>query len=121
MADDAEIVLGGEFDDLRLRDFRLLHEASRRGRVRVNLWSDEAMIAAGIEPKFPLAERKYLLESIRYVDSVHVIGVPTSGDRFKLRNDFGPLPAPKPVPINPPGKKVLVTGCYDWFHSGHVA
>jgi len=23
-------------------------------------------------------------------------------------------------PREPPGKKVLVTGCYDWFHSGHV-
>jgi cytidyltransferase-like protein len=30
-------------------------------------------------------------------------------------------PAPS-VPNNPPasGKKVVVTGCYDWFHSGHV-
>jgi cytidyltransferase-like protein len=30
-----------------------------------------------------------------------------------------PVPS---VPNNPPskGKKVVVTGCYDWFHSGHV-
>ena len=116
-----EIVIGGAFDDLRLRDFRLLHEAARRGRVRINLWSDEAIIAAGAEPKFPLTERKYLLESICYVDSVYVIGVPTTGDRSNLPKDLGPLPPAEPVPLNPPGKKVLVTGCYDWFHSGHVA
>jgi len=119
-----EIVIGGGFNDLRLRDFRLLHEASRRGRVRVNLWSDEALIAAGEDVKFPLAERKYLLEAIRFVDEVRVIGVPTAGDRFeaaKLLSDLGPLPPADPVPIDPPGKKVLVTGCYDYFHSGHVA
>ncbi len=30
------------------------------------------------------------------------------------------FPAPKPQP--PTGrKKVVVTGCYDWFHTGHVA
>ena len=27
---------------------------------------------------------------------------------------------PPPTPASPPRKKVIVTGCYDWFHSGHV-
>jgi len=26
----------------------------------------------------------------------------------------------EPKPVTPGRKKVLVTGCYDWFHSGHV-
>ncbi|MEA2710603.1 MAG: hypothetical protein QOF78_3204 [Phycisphaerales bacterium] len=116
-----EIEIGGPFDNLRLRDFRVLHEASKRGRVRVNLWSDEAIVAAGEDVKFPLAERKYLLEAIRFIDTVRVIGVPTVGDRRDLPSDFGPLPPAEPLPVDPPGKKVLVTGCYDWFHSGHVA
>jgi cytidyltransferase-like protein len=116
------IVLGGAFDDMRLRDFQLLRAAAvRGGPVRVNLWSDEAAVAAGVALKFPLAERKYLLESIRYVDEVRVIGVPTTGDLATMSRQFGPPPPPEPVPDNPPGKKVLITGCYDWFHSGHVA
>lgn len=33
-----------------------------------------------------------------------------------------PLPPPPVCPVNPqsPRKKVVVTGCFDWFHSGHV-
>ena len=30
-----------------------------------------------------------------------------------------PIPKPETYPL-PSHKKVLVTGCYDWFHSGHV-
>ncbi len=30
------------------------------------------------------------------------------------------FPAPAPRPPTPGAKKVVVTGCYDWFHSGHV-
>ena len=30
------------------------------------------------------------------------------------------FPEPPPLPSNPGRKKVIVTGSYDWFHSGHV-
>jgi len=30
------------------------------------------------------------------------------------------LPVPPPTPSAPGRKKVIATGCYDWFHSGHV-
>ena len=30
------------------------------------------------------------------------------------------FPEPPPMPSAPGRKKVVVTGCYDWFHSGHV-
>jgi cytidyltransferase-like protein len=33
---------------------------------------------------------------------------------------FPPSPAPDPRASEPGRKKVLVTGCYDWLHSGHV-
>jgi len=35
---------------------------------------------------------------------------------------LGPLPPAPSTPLNPPSarKKVVVTGCFDWFHSGHV-
>jgi cytidyltransferase-like protein len=119
-----EITVSGAFDDLRLNDFRALDEASQRGRLHVRLWSDDAIVATtGNAPKFPLAERKYLLESLRFVDHVDVIDEPQRDGRSPrlLPQVFPPLPPAPPVPINPPGNKVLVTGCYDYFHSGHVA
>lgn len=30
------------------------------------------------------------------------------------------FPEPPPMPSEPGRKKVLATGCYDWFHSGHI-
>ena len=58
----------GSFDDLRSQHVRFLEEAGKLGAVHVLLWSDE-MVAAltGKLPKFPLAERHYLLQAIRYV------------------------------------------------------
>jgi len=37
-----------------------------------------------------------------------------------LRRDSFPEPGLEPRPSTPGRKKVVVTGCYDWFHSGHV-
>lgn len=71
-------VIAGAFDDLQSSDVRLLEEASRFGPLTVRLF-DDAM-AARLKPvKFPLAERRYTLESIRYVGRVEVLeGVPLS-------------------------------------------
>jgi cytidyltransferase-like protein len=33
---------------------------------------------------------------------------------------MGGFPEPSPMPSAPGRKKVIATGCYDWFHSGHV-
>jgi cytidyltransferase-like protein len=30
------------------------------------------------------------------------------------------FPEPDPVPGDPGRKRIVVTGCYDWFHSGHI-
>ena len=30
------------------------------------------------------------------------------------------FPEPTPMPTTPGKRKVVVTGCYDWLHSGHV-
>jgi len=38
----------------------------------------------------------------------------------KADQDSFPKAEFEPLPPNPGKKKVLVTGCYDWFHSGHV-
>jgi cytidyltransferase-like protein len=35
-------------------------------------------------------------------------------------DDLKGFPEPPPMPSAPGRKKVVATGCYDWFHSGHV-
>ena len=149
-----EVVVCGGFDDLRAGQVRLLHEASRLGRVHVYLWADEALQAqTGAGPRFPLDERLYLLESLRFVSRVEVVW-PKDPDVLPYVDEDNP-----PIwvvdetqhnerkrmfaisfglgyqvlnetdlagwPVLPPApttgrKKVIVTGCYDWLHSGHV-
>jgi cytidyltransferase-like protein len=144
------------FDDLRSPDMRFLQEGSRLGVVKVLLWSDEAVRRiTGRPPKFPQEERLYLLQSLRYVDSVSLTGdridpdAPAgSGSRSglwivdqrrdnprrraaarSLRMDYHVITSADlagfPITLTDVtganrSRKALVTGCYDWFHSGHV-
>ena len=55
------VIVSGGFDDLRSRHIRLLEEAAKFGQLHVLLWSD---VLLG-KPKFPEAERQYLVEAIR--------------------------------------------------------
>ncbi len=154
------VVVSGAFDDMRSPDIRFLQEAARRGPLYVFLWNDAVCRAlTGAEPKFPLPERLYYVQALRYVGSVHVVEEPgdadalpsapgdeprvwvvregedTPGKRASCREhglDYRVIPpeqlagfpehAPaRDVTSGPPArKKVLVTGCYDWFHTGHI-
>ena len=40
--------------------------------------------------------------------------------RIFTPDDLKGFPEPPPMPSAPGKKKVIATGCYDWFHSGHV-
>ncbi len=65
------VAVTGSFDDLRSPHVRFLEEAGKLGAVHVLLWSDEIVAAlTGKPPKFPAAERHYLLQAIRYVKRV---------------------------------------------------
>ena len=150
------IVVSGAFDNIGATDLRLLEEAAKLGELTVLLWPDEAgPQLAGRAYKFPLAERRYFLNAVRYVTRV----IPVSGvidpDALPATADFKPAvwvdreeaanparrafsqrhqlqyvvvgadalntwPEPPPMASAPGKKKVVVTGCYDWFHSGHV-
>jgi len=149
------VLVAGTFDDFHSSHMRLLHEASGFGEVHVYVPDDEAVMAeAGEPPHFPLAERIYLLQSIRYVTSVHMTNKPLDELTVKrgLRaacwvmgegeitphrraraealgiemiaistERLADFPQNPPLPQDNPGaKKVVVTGCFDWFHSGHV-
>ncbi len=154
-----QVVVSGSFDNLGSPGVRFLEEAGRLGEVNVLLWSDEACQAhTGQLPKFPQAERAYLVQAIRYVSSVTIVQF--TGDTHSLprKLDFTPdvwvvqgeadddprkkafcqgrgleyqvieserLQGFPAVPLQAekeglPRRKVVVTGCYDWLHSGHV-
>jgi cytidyltransferase-like protein len=154
----AAVLVTGGFDDLGLRHVRLLHESSRVGEVTVLLWADEAIAAAaGAPPKFTLAERRYLLDSLRCVSQMRVVdnarepwrgleGPPTGPvvcsdaeapwpELDAARRMASALGAPvheftdqelegfPGFPLHPSDRskrRVVVTGCFDWLHSGHV-
>ncbi len=142
------IVVGG-FDDLRSRHIRFLEEAAKLGAVHVLLWPDDMVRASAGVCKFPVAERQYLLGSIHYVDQVSILtdaGALPAADIWAVEEqddapaqralaatygleyrvlgpaDLASFPAHDFDPAAMPAdrQRVMVTGCYDWFHSGHV-
>src|ERR1035437_4171890 len=164
-----QVVVTGAFDDLRSRQIRFLEEAVRLGEVTALLWGDDLVYQMeGRGPKFPEAERAYVLRAIRFVRQVVLVGESkVQSPKFKV--DVGVLvdavdkAGIKPDllavteaqdsagsrgeceargigyqvvreanvrgyperaldrPATAPGRqKVVVTGCYDWGHSGHV-
>jgi cytidyltransferase-like protein len=165
MAEGRRVLVLGDFDDLRSQDVRFLEEASRLGDVGVLLLSDEAIRGAeGHQPGFPQAERRYVVEAIRYVSHLIMVEGAVDTDALPAKHAVGPavwavrerqdtpgkrafcdtaglgyvvIPdselggfplaglersaAPGVPPVSQSGrKKVLVTGCFDWLHSGHV-
>jgi cytidyltransferase-like protein len=156
MSFEKQVVVSGGFDDIKSRDLRFLEEAAKLGTLTVLLWPDAAIQQAiGSEPKFPLAERLYFLNAVRYVARVVPLDETAGTDALPaipgLRPDiladvestanralekfvreheityrlFTPeelkgFPDPPPMPSSPDRKKIVATGCYDWFHSGHV-
>ena len=148
------VVVSGGFDDLKSRGLRFLEEAAKLGKLTVLLWPDETLLTqTGRPPKFPLVERLYFLEAVRYVSRVIPLSelanpnelpadlpvdiwADVAADNNAAREQFcragrisyrvftadelKGFPEPPPMPSAPGRKKVIATGCYDWFHSGHV-
>jgi cytidyltransferase-like protein len=150
------VVVSGGFDDIRSRELRFLEEAAKLGELTVLLWPDEALLEkTGRAPKFPLVERLYFLEAVRYVSRVIPASDGQNLDELPAENNFQPqiwadlennfnsarksfcqkynleyrvlraeqlngFPEPSPTPSVTGRKKVVVTGSFDWFHSGHV-
>jgi cytidyltransferase-like protein len=123
------IEVSGSFDDLRGHHVRGLEEAAQRGPVRVHLWSDDLVLAqTGSPPKFPLTERHYFVAALRYVSDVVdalPLGVEAlAGQDVDARAWDGRLKLPFAVTANEEvtsnEKRVIVTGSFDWLHSGHV-
>lgn len=149
------IAVTGSFDDLRSPQVRFLEVAAQRGDLQVMLWSDAVVKErTGKAPKFPLEERRYFVEALRYVNKVTEVANLDSRDILPIKDAPPALwlvdqastsPAlkqycakfgiayqvipdqeivgfPHPGLLSPPPgrKKVIITGCYDWLHTGHV-
>src|ERR1039458_6728215 len=68
MSAPVQVAVTGPFDDQSSRTLRFLQEAARLGEVTVLLWPDDTVRALDWKPlKFPLAERAYFLQALRYV------------------------------------------------------
>ena len=154
MAAPKQVIVSGGFDDIKSRDLRFLEEAAKLGELTVLLWPDEILREqTGKAPKFPLAERSYFLNAVRYVGKVLEAGAAadfnslpknlhadiwadcetttnSARKKFAAENkiayriftmdELKGFPEPPPMPSAQGKKKVVATGCYDWFHSGHV-
>jgi cytidyltransferase-like protein len=154
MNSQKQVIVSGGFDDLKSRDLRFLEEASKLGELSVLLWSDAALQRLnGNAPIFPLAERLYFLNAVRYVNRILVAADTNNLDKLPrdlranvwadvaatmnpARRQFATenqityhvftadelmgFPEQPPMPSASGRKKVVATGCYDWFHSGHV-
>ncbi len=151
------VVVSGSFDNIQSKDVRFLEEASKLGPVQVLLWSDEAVnVMTGVEPRFPLKERRYILKALRYVHKVVQLDAVSIRDELLHVEDMRPrmwvvdedshtlqkqefctsksiiysiiensglneFPSAQFGAVSTsPNQKVVVTGCFDWFHSGHV-
>ena len=162
------VIATGSFDNLRSRHVRFLEEAAKLGELHVLLWSDEvARRLEGRAPRFPQAERQYLVEAVRYVNQVTLVTELDSSDALPGITGSQPIIWAVDETDDTPAKRafcaarglayrvftsadlagfpevqgsgvrdqeatagrlssvvgrpsVLVTGCYDWLHSGHV-
>jgi cytidyltransferase-like protein len=66
-----KIIVSAGFDDIKSSDLRFLEEAAKLGDLTVLLWPDSVLEKiSGKAPKFPLAERSYFLNAVRYVSRV---------------------------------------------------
>lgn len=163
------VLVVGTFDNFKSHHARLLHEASKLGKVHVLLWPDTMIDEySGTEDFFPESERFYLVNSQRYVSETKIAEetfVPGTLPKSILRewkpdiwvtdeenhspeqelfarergityrllseNDLAGFPRgaqhastdnklDKRVKAERGRKRCVVTGCYDWFHSGHI-
>jgi hypothetical protein len=87
MSTSKQVIVSGGFDDIKSRDLRFLEEAAKLGYLNVLLWTDSTIQqTTGKPPKFPLAERSYFLNAVRYVSRVVQLGGQASSNCDRLRS-----------------------------------
>ena len=78
-----KVLVAGFFDLLHSGHIRFLEESSQFGDVYVSLGTDEnSLTTKNKTPIFPAEERKYILESLRYVKQVKISKGEVGPDSF---------------------------------------
>jgi cytidyltransferase-like protein len=105
-------VSGGEalvlvaLDDPRFVDVRFLEESARVGPVHVLMHSDEAAAAQnGAPPTFPLEERRYFAEAVRYVERVTTLYDASAPDSLPAHYAVSPGTWVVPASADTPEKR----------------
>ena len=144
------VAVSSAFNEVGSQEMLFLRKASLLGEVHVLLWADEVIERITGKPSaFPIAERLYMIDAVRYVASITVtepdfnpatLPEDLSADIWAVREPDASCEAycssrgieyvvletgESEFPVDerplPEGETtVIVTGCYDWFHSGHV-
>ena len=142
------VIVSGSFDDMRARDIRFLQEASKYGCLHALVWGDNVIVGRTKFPEeermymmdairyvdcatlmTELGDKDGLPDTIhadvwvvherddtlqkRYFCDLHNITY-----RVLTSDDIRGYPIAETVDAK--NKKVIVTGCFDWFHSGHI-
>lgn len=139
------VVVRGPFDDVRSRDIRFLEEAAKTGPVHVLLDPEAPKFSLPerryfveavryvsrltvLEPGVPpdvlpddIAAGAWVMDAASF-SPARAAFCQARGIECRVipPDQLAGFPDPAPLPHTPGRKKVLVTGCYDWFHSGHV-
>jgi cytidyltransferase-like protein len=152
-----QVVTIGSYHNIKSREVRFLQEAANLGELTVLLWSDNLFEKqTKTKATFPENERKYFVESLRFVKRVVMIDDLSSLDEipgfregkpeiwalqeneaFPFNEDYCkqkgieysiiPEVLLSHFPILPfrldphsANTKVIVSGSFDWLHTGHV-
>jgi cytidyltransferase-like protein len=76
---------------------------------------DQPLALAGLRPQIFAAETAQVDSAVKNFCAHHQIELREISDA-----QLAGFPAPPLKPFTPGRKKAIVTGCYDWFHSGHM-
>lgn len=151
---EKNVIIAGAFDQMDSRKIRFIHQASKFGKLHIVLFDDALMEKNASSPgKFPLAERRYFVENIRYVANVYpissidqlenivaitdckmdiwaVLKEDQLSEKFAKIQDIeyrmiddselAGFPEHDYDLTQNTNKKVIVTGCFDFFHTGHI-
>ncbi len=109
-----------------------MEEASKIAPVRLELWSNQAISTnLGRPSQFTDEERLYAWQAVTWVDEVALVDSPQHAENSVWANgeqlQYAPELLAYAPPITAPGTyeepdrpRVVVTGCFDWLHSGHI-
>ena len=144
------VIVSGSFDDMRARDIRFLQEASRYGYLHALVWGDDFIEGRPKFPQeermymmdaIRYVDRATLVTELGDKDGLpdavqadvwvvderddtpqrrHFCGAHNIAYRVLTSDDVRGFPIGETADGDENNKKVIVTGCFDWFHSGHI-